>query len=246
MFNPFNFMSRILHMMLGIGMPNAFPPPLSPERESECFALARRGDEKAREELIVHNLRLVSHIVRKYYSSSPGKEDLVSVGTIGLVKAVDSFDPAHGARFATYAAKCIQNEILMSFRRERKLASEIPMGESIDYDRDGNALTYEDILATEENPAEEVDLRIMSERAIRFVRTLLDERERRVIALRYGIGRERAHTQAETARLLGISRSYVSRIEKCALEKLAAGFGVQRGRGGNECKKTTRCGDAGK
>lgn len=229
MLNLLTLLSRLLHVMLGIGTPNAFPPPLEAQEEEKAFLLALEGDGAAREKLIVHNLRLVSHIVRKYYSSAKNQEDLVSVGTLGLIKAVDSFDVRHGARFATYAAKCIQNEILMSFRQQKKLQGEVSMSEAIDFDRDGNPLTYEDVISTDENMADELDRRLMGERAMHYVRKCLCERERQVIALRYGLGGRDALTQRETAQLLGISRSYVSRIEKAALEKLAAAFGIAKG-----------------
>ncbi|MCQ2353910.1 MAG: RNA polymerase sporulation sigma factor SigK [Clostridia bacterium] len=220
-------LSRLLHAVLGIGTPHSFPPPLNAADERDFFIRASEGDNKAREELIVHNLRLVSHIVRKYYSSGKDQEDLVSIGTVGLIKAVDSFDVSHGARFATYAARCIQNEILMHFRRQRKLQSEVSINETIDVDRDGNPLTYGDVINCDENMAEEIDRLVMAEQAKFLVTALLCERERQVIRLRYGLDGGEQHTQRETAAVLGISRSYVSRIEKAALQKLADAFGVE-------------------
>ena len=227
MFSFLSVLSRFLHVMLGISTPNNFPPPLAKKEEHEAFLRAREGDAYAREKLIVHNLRLVSHIVRKYYSASKNQEDLVSLGTIGLVKAVDSFDPIHGARFATYAAKCIQNEILMHFRSQKKLANEVSLSEAIDTDRDGNPLTYEDIISSDENMAEELDRRLLAERALSFANTILTPREKQIIFLRYGIGTSKPHTQKETAIRLGISRSYVSRLEKAALEKLKSALGSE-------------------
>lgn len=220
MLNLLSILSRLLHSMLGISTPHNFPPPLDPRDEHEIFLLAREGDANAREKLILHNLRLVSHIVRKYYSTAKNQEDLVSLGTIGLVKAVDSFDPIHGTRFATYAAKCIQNEILMYFRSQRKLQNEVSISEAIDTDREGNPLTYEDIISTEENMAEDLDRKLLTARALSFVDTLLTPRERSILFLRYGLSGEKPRTQKETAEKLGISRSYVSRIEKTALDKL--------------------------
>ncbi len=220
MFNLLSILSRLLHVMLGISTPNNFPPPLEKKEEYEAFLKAKEGDPAAREKLIVHNLRLVSHIVRKYYSTAKNQEDLVSLGTLGLVKAVDSFDPVHGARFATYAAKCIQNEILMHFRSQRKLQNEVSISDTIDTDRDGNPLTYEDIISTDENMAEDLDRKMLAERALSFADTILTSREQQIIFLRYGIGGGKPRTQKETAARLGISRSYVSRIEKSALEKL--------------------------
>lgn len=220
-----NILSRFLHVMLGIGTPRGFPPPLSQDKERQCFLKAAGGDASARERLIVHNLRLVSHIVRKYYSSSSMQEDLVSVGTLGLIKAVDSFDVNKGARFATYAAKCIQNEILMFFRSQRKLQSEVSINDAIDYDREGNPLTYIDVISCEENMAEELDLRLDSARVRACVDTVLGERERQIIRLRYGLGGSAPLTQREVAARLGISRSYVSRLEKSALSTLRTSLG---------------------
>ena len=209
-----------VHMLLGIGTPQSFPPPLSAAEEQAAFAAKREGDENAREKLILHNLRLVSHIVRKYYSTAKNQEDLVSIGSIGLVKAVDSFNPENGTRFATYAAKCIQNEILMHFRSQKKLSAEVSINETIDVDRDGNPLTYIDVIAAEDNIEDEIDLKIKSALVRRLVNNVLEERERQIIILRYGLGGTEPHTQREVAQMLGISRSYVSRIEKGALETL--------------------------
>ena len=220
-----NIFSRFLHLMLGIGTPRGFPPPLSADEERKCFRLAAAGDADAREKLIVHNLRLVSHIVRKYYSSSRMQEDLVSVGSLGLIKAVDSFDIENGARFATYAAKCIQNEILMFFRQQRKLQAEVSINDAIDVDRDGNPLTYIDVISCEENLADDLDLRLDGAKVRTYVDTVLGERERQIVRLRYGLDGRDTLTQREVAALLGISRSYVSRIEKSALEKLRSAFG---------------------
>ncbi len=220
-----NIFSRFLHLMLGIGTPRGFPPPLSADEERKCFRLAAAGDADAREKLIVHNLRLVSHIVRKYYSSSRMQEDLVSVGSLGLIKAVDSFDIENGARFATYAAKCIQNEILMFFRQQRKLQAEVSINDAIDFDRDGNPLTYIDVISCEENLADDLDLRLDGAKVRSYVDTVLGERERQIVRLRYGLDGQDTLTQREVAALLGISRSYVSRIEKSALEKLRSAFG---------------------
>ena len=216
----FELTSRFLHVILGIGTQGNFPPPLSSEEERDCFARMALGDGDARQRLILHNLRLVSHIVRKYYASARDQEDLVSIGTIGLVKAVDTFRPECGARFATYAAKCIQNEILMHFRSRKKLAAEVSLGETIDVDRDGNPLAYSDVLCSDENVSAEVERQMQISRAMSLVDTILTERERQILVLRFGLHGKRAMTQREISQMLGISRSYVSRIEKSALEKL--------------------------
>ena len=222
----FSCITRILHLVLGINTPQAFPPTLSDEEERECFLTAESGDEDARQKLILHNLRLVSHIVRKYYSGAKSQEDLVSIGTIGLIKAVDSFNIHLGAKFATYAAKCIQNEILMYFRSQKKLASEISINETIDIDRDGNPLTYMDVICCEEDIATEIDQKIATDKMMHLLDTCLLPRERQIVMMRYGLGGTSPKTQKEIACLLNISRSYVSRIEKSALEKLRQGFGV--------------------
>lgn len=216
----FSLFTRMLHLILGVSTPQKFPPPLSAAEERECFIQAGNGSEDARQKLILHNLRLVSHIVRKYYSTAQNPEDLVSIGTIGLVKAVDSFKVENGAKFATYAAKCIQNEILMYFRAQKKVTTEVSLNETIDIDRDGNPLTYIDVICCDEDVAEEIDRKMMTGKMLAYLSTLLNARERQIIMMRYGIGGVRACTQREVAQALGISRSYVSRIEKSALEKL--------------------------
>ena len=220
--------AKFLSPILGIGTSNSFPPALSHEEESESFEVMREGgegSEDARQRLILHNLRLVAHIVRKYYSQSKNQDDLISIGTIGLIKAVDTFNIENGARFATYASKCIQNEILMSFRAGKKHSSEISINETIDVDRDGNPLSYMDVIASEEDMEEEIQRKIMTERALRCIKTVLSLRESQIIIMRYGLFGTNALTQREIAEKLGISRSYVSRIEKCALEKLKSALG---------------------
>ena len=219
-FSFFSLFTHLFHLILGIDSPQTFPPPLPSHVEREYFAKAAEGDEDARQLLILHNLRLVSHIVRKYYGAAKNQEDLVSIGSIGLIKAVDSFNIQNGARFATYAAKCIQNEILMYFRSQKKLSNEVSIHETIDVDRDGNPLTYMDVISCEDTIAEDLDKKMQTEKMLRMLRTVLSERERQIIVMRYGLYGTRAATQREIAAALGISRSYVSRIEKSALEKL--------------------------
>ena len=223
-FDLFSMLSNFLHLILGINSPQNFPPPLSLEDEQKYFRLMKKGDTHAREKLILHNLRLVSHIVRKYYASAKNQEDLVSIGTLGLVKAVDTFQISNGAKFATYAARCIQNEILMHFRSQKKLAAEVSLNETIDVDRDGNPLTYIDVISCDESLTTEIERKITSDRALRYVNTLLTPRERQIIVLRYGLSGKPPMTQREIAQILKISRSYVSRIEKGALEKLQGAF----------------------
>lgn len=221
-------LSRLLFVFLRVQSGGAyggtFPEPLSAARERECFRLMREGDKDARNELIEHNLRLVAHIVKKYYSTSKNQDDLISIGTIGLIKAVDSFNPDNGARFATYAGKCLQNEILMYFRAQKKLATEVSLNETIDVDKEGNPLTWGDIIATEDTIADDLDIKVRSARAISIISSELTPRERQVISMRYGIGGVEAVTQREVAAKLGISRSYVSRIEGAALDKIREGL----------------------
>lgn len=211
-------------IILGIESGGCFPPPLNAAEERALFAQKKQGDAVARSKLIEHNLRLVAHMVKKYYASYPMQDDLVSIGSLGLIKAVDTFDAEKGARFATYAAKCIQNEILMFFRSQKKLSLEVSINETIDLDSDGNPLTYGDIVYTEDNALEELDLRIHTEKALLAVKEVLDDRERQIIVLRYGLGALPPKTQREVAAMLHISRSYVSRIEKKALLRLRRTF----------------------
>lgn len=223
-----NILASLFFIFLRVQSPygsGSFPPPLSAERERECFHLMHdEKDKAARAELIEHNLRLVAHIVKKYYSTCKNQEDLISIGTIGLIKAIDSFDPKNGARFATYAGKCLQNEILMYFRSQKKLAAEVSMNETIDIDKDGNPLTLGDIIATDDTIADDLDTKLRSARAISIINSELSKRERQVISMRYGIGGRNAVTQREVAEKMGISRSYVSRIEGAALKKISEGL----------------------
>lgn len=216
---------RFLSLILGIGQNQNFPPPLSAQKEREMFERMKNGDRSARDILIEHNLRLVSHIIRKYYASYPYADDLLSIGSLGLIKAVDTFRCQYGTRFATYGAKCVQNEILMFFRSQKKLGCEVSINEAIDMDRDGNPLTYLDIISVPDTITEDIDLKTHAQRIRELVDTVLDERERRIILLRYGLGDIPAKTQREVAAALNISRSYVSRIEKRSLEKLREAFG---------------------
>lgn len=216
----FSIICNIVYMILGVEPVQKFPKALSKEEEEEYFVKCNNGDLEARNKLIEHNLRLVAHIVRKYYVTYKNQEDLISVGTIGLIKAIDSFNSSNGARFATYAAKCIQNEILMLFRSQKKLGYEISLNDTIDIDKDGNPLTYIDIVCTEDTIAEDLDKKIMINKALEYIKNKLDDREKQIIIMRYGLGNTKAYTQREVAQKLNISRSYVSRIEKSILEKI--------------------------
>ena len=216
---------KFVSLILGIEEMQNFPPPLSKQEETDAFVKMNGGDKRARDLLIERNLRLVSHIIRKYYSSYQMPEELLSVGSLGLIKAVDSFKFEYGTRFATYGAKCIQNEILMYFRAQKKLQNEVSINETIDIDKDGNPLTYMDIISVEEDVADSLDLKMHVERLRKLLDSVLSPRESRIITLRYGLKGYRPLTQREVAKHLEISRSYVSRIEKKALEKLRDAFG---------------------
>ena len=215
-------LSRVLWFALHIEDKNAYPKPLCPSKELELFRLCSKGDKQAKDTLILHNLRLVAHIVKKYYAANEDPEELISIGTIGLIKAVSTFDCEKGNRFAAYGSRCIENEILMHFRALKKTSADVHFDEPIDVDKDGNQLTLIDIIATDGNLCDEVDLKINSELLYKLVKTELDDREREIIILRYGLCGSMPLTQRECADLLGISRSYVSRIEKRAIEKIAA------------------------
>lgn len=216
---------RFISLVLSIDNTQNFPPPLSAAEESEAFRKMKEGDMRARDKIIEHNLRLVSHIIKKYYTSYQNPEELLSVGSLGLIKAVDSFKAEHGTRFATYGARCVQNEILMYFRSTKKGAGEIYINDVIDIDKDGNPLTYLDIIGTDDDIADDIDIKVHTERVLELVENVLDKREREIIVLRYGLCGFQPKTQREVAKHLGISRSYVSRIEKKALEKMRDSFG---------------------
>ena len=216
-------LSMVMHvafMILGVEPAQKFPPALSKDEENRCLELCKKGDMVARGKLIEHNLRLVAHVVRKYYMANKNTEDLISVGTIGLVKAVDSYNLSSGTKFATYAAKCIQNEILMLFRSQKKLGCEVSLNDTIDVDKDGNPLTYLDIVSVEDTIADDIDKKIQINKALSYIKNNLDDREKQILIMRYGLGNTRAYTQREVAEKLAISRSYVSRIEKSSLEKI--------------------------
>jgi RNA polymerase sporulation-specific sigma factor len=216
---------RFISLILGLEENQSFPPPLSKNEESILFEKMAEGDEKARDKIIEHNLRLVSHIIRKYYASYEYPDELLSVGSLGLIKAVDSFNPSFGTRFATYGARCIQNEILMMFRSKKKRGMEISINDQIDVDKDGNPLTYLDIISVNESIESDLDMKVHIEKIRGLVDEVLLPREKEIVILRYGLKGYQPRTQKDVAAYLGISRSYVSRIEKKALEKLKDAFG---------------------
>ena len=217
-------LGNLLFLALHITGSGSFPRPLSAREEQECLQKIQQGDTAAKNKLIEHNLRLVAHIIKKYYAVSSDQDDLISIGTIGLIKAVTTFNAEKGARFATYASRGIENEILMYFRARKKTAQDVYLYDPIDTDKDGNALTIVDIMADEHNILDEIDLSIRSEQLREMIAKRLNQRERELLSLRYGLGGQRPHTQKEVADRLGISRSYVSRIEKKAISKLKLAF----------------------
>lgn len=206
----------------------SFPRPLKPEEEQVLLEQAGAGDMAARNKLIEHNLRLVAHIIKKYYASQNDQEDLISIGTIGLIKAIDTFDPAKGIRLSSYASRCIENEILMFFRSGRKSAQDVSLNEPIDTDKEGNALTILDTMAVDDTIVESIDTKMKSEKLYRFLQSSLTPREREVVCRRYGLLGFAPQPQRVVAKRLGISRSYISRIEKKALEKLRQQFQQER------------------
>lgn len=201
--------SHFLFFALHFDNQNVFPKPLSAKEERECFDKMAEGDKAAKDKLIEHNLRLVAHIIKKYYSVAKEQEDLISIGTIGLIKAVSTFDYTKGCRFATYGSRCVENEILMHFRSLKKSAGEIHFDEPIETDKNGNQLTLIDIISDGSSVQDDIELSISSERLYKLIDEQLDEREKEIIILRYGLYNEKPLTQREVAKRLDISRSYV-------------------------------------
>ena len=202
----------------------SFPKPLSEKQEKEYLERAAQGDNEARNKLVEHNLRLVAHIIKKYYGVQTEQDDLVSIGTIGLIKAVNTFKPDKNIRLSFSASRCIENEILMHFRSVKKSAQDVSLNETIDTDNDGNPLTLMDIMAVDDTILDDLDRKLNSRKLGQFIREELSGREKTVILLRYGLGGTEPLTQKEIAKQLGISRSYVSRIETKALKKLKKRF----------------------
>ena len=213
-------LSNLLYLALHVTNSGSFPKPLSAKEERACFEQMAEGDKEARSRLIEHNLRLVAHIIKKYYSNVREQDDLISIGTIGLIKAVSTFDYEKGTRFATYAARCIENEVLMHFRNQKKNAQDVYTSDPIATDKDGNTLTLLDIVSDEENLLDNIDIKLKAQKVYECIDRVLTPREKMIIEQRYGLYGYQALTQREVAHKLGISRSYVSRIEKKALEEL--------------------------
>ena len=200
----------------------SFPKPLTAEEERHYLKLSAEGDLEARNILIERNLRLVSHVMKKYYAQTSDQEDLISIGTIGLIKGISTFDPSKGARLATYAARCVENEILMHFRSQKKSAQDVSLSDYIETGTDGAALSLMDVVSDESDLLEQVCTREAVVGLRKALDSCLTDQEKLVVKLRYGLDGESPRRQREVAKVTGISRSYVSRIEKRALEKLRA------------------------
>ncbi len=212
-------------LMLRIAPGDSFPKPLSREEERLRVERWMQGDIESRNILVEHNLRLVAHIIKKYFTQTEDIDDLISIGTIGLIKGINTYKPDKGVRLATYASRCIENEILMHFRASKKSAGDLSLSDALDVDSEGNGLSVMDVVALEEDLADTLGSRELCGCLRDCIAKTLDKREAQIIALRYGLDGREPRTQRETAQLCGISRSYVSRIEKKALEKLRAALG---------------------
>lgn len=213
-----------LFFALHIKSNNSFPPALTPHEEKEYLQKYRSGDINAKNILVEHNLRLVAHIIKKYCTTAEEQDDLISIGTIGLIKAVNSFDDSKGIKLATYASKCIENEVLMYFRSQKKSAQDVSINEPIDTDSEGNPLTLMDIICTEDTISDDLDLKITVQKLYNFIEEIENEREKTIIIMRYGLYGTQPRTQKQIAKILKISRSYVSRIEKKVLLELRERF----------------------
>ncbi len=219
----FSSISGIFYFMLYIRLQGSFEKPMSSAEEKACLQQMAAGDKDARDKVNRRNLRPIAHVVKKYNAPESVQDDLLSIGTIGLIKAVDSYSLAKGSKFSTYAARCIENEVLMYFRSQKKSAGDKSINDVIDTDKEGNELTLVDIIVGEDNIAENLEKKINIEKMVQLLGQL-EEREQKVLILRYGLDNKPPRSQQETADILGISRSYISRIEKRAIEKMRKGF----------------------
>lgn len=221
LFELFSFLGQyICFFFLHVCGNGSFPKPLSAKDEQKYLQLASQGDLEARNILVEHNLRLVAHIIKKYYSSQNDQDDLVSIGTIGLIKAINTFDINKKIKLSSYASRCIENEILMYFRNLKKSSQDISLNEAIDTDKDGNPLSFIDVLSVDDNIFDKLNTKLNLGKIRDYINTELDDRERQVIILRYGLDNNKPLPQREVAEILGVSRSYISRIETKALKAL--------------------------
>ncbi len=206
------------------GQQGSFPRPLSPQEEKSALERFAAGDMSARSLLIERNMRLVAHVIKKYYTTASDQEDLLSIGTIGLIKAISSYKPDKHVKLPTYACKCIQNEIFMHFRRQRKRTGEVSLNEPIETDKDGNSLALMDVISADDLVLDQMEKAESAVLLHKLVEECLDPREREIVILRYGLNNQLPMTQREVAVMQNISRSYVSRLEKKALEKLEKSY----------------------
>lgn len=220
----FALFSNLLVFILHVTNMESFPPPLSKKKESEAIEKMVNGDNFAKEKLIKHNLRLVAHIIKKYYATYSDQDDLISIGTIGLIKGINSFKPEKGTKLATYVSRCIENEILMYFRNMKKINQEVSFSEPIDIDNEGNPLTLMDIIAIDDTIIDDIDSKEKLKRTIEIINNIKNRRDRLIIIMRYGLDGNPPKTQKEVAKALNISRSYVSRIEKRIIETIRNEF----------------------
>ncbi|MEE1504278.1 MAG: RNA polymerase sporulation sigma factor SigK [Acutalibacteraceae bacterium] len=216
----FMSLSNMLCLILHVTDTDAFPKPLSKKEETVLLEKLSQGDESAKKKLIEHNLRLVAHVVKKYYANYSEQDDLISIGTIGLIKGVNSFKAEKGTKLATYCARCIENEILMYFRNNKKLSQEISFSDPIDTDSEGNPLTLMDIIAIDDTIVDDIDTKNKLIRLSEIVNSIKNQRDKTILVKRYGLDGSTPLTQKEIAKELNISRSYVSRIEKRMLEEI--------------------------
>ena len=223
-----SLLANILFLALHFETAGAFPPPLKPDVERKLLEEMKNGSNEAKEELIKHNLRLVTHIMKKYYVNENENEELISIGTIGLIKAINSFNMDKGVRLATYASRCIENEILMYFRNKKKSVLDISLDEPIETDSEGNPLTLMDIIAVEDTAVEDFERKNNIIKLKKFVSEIKNEREKRIITMRYGLDGLDPLTQNEIAEIYGISRSYVSRLETKIIKNLRKKFDNSR------------------
>lgn len=216
-----NFLGQyIFTFILHICGNGKFPKPLSEEKEKEYLLKSKNGDIKARNILVEHNLRLVAHIIKKYYAVNVDQDDLVSIGTIGLIKAINTFDMDKNIKLSSYASRCIENEILMHFRNLKKSSQNVSLDDAVDIDKDGNTLKLMDLLSIDDDFADNLDKKLNLQKINKYLTETLTKRELQIINLRYGLNGSKPLTQREVSSIMDISRSYVSRIEKKALEKL--------------------------
>ena len=220
----FSLFSNLLVFILHVTNADSFPPPLSKKEEAEAIEKMVNGDKAAKDKLINHNLRLVAHIIKKYYATYSDQDDLISIGTIGLIKGINSFKPEKGTKLATYVSRCIENEILMYFRNIKKTSQEISFSEPIDIDNEGNPLTLMDIISIDDTIIDDIDTKEKLIKTVEIINNIKSKRDKLIIIKRYGLDGTPQKTQKEVAKELKISRSYVSRIEKRIIEAIRDEF----------------------